>query len=76
MTRKVYLKNCPRCNHELIVDDVDYNFKGNQDEYSICPKCFIFLFTKVRYNNICKTTIDEMDQDTKEMYREEFEGVK
>lgn len=70
-----YQKKCPKCDTELYVDDIDYNFKGNQDEYLICPKCYAFVFAKVRYNKVCKIEFEEMDADTKEMYRNGYGGV-
>ena len=30
---------CKYCNSEMRLDDVDYNFKGNKDNYWICEKC-------------------------------------
>ncbi|MBQ7977928.1 MAG: hypothetical protein IJ301_05025 [Clostridia bacterium] len=41
---------CPKCGKAMELDDIDYNFKGNQDEYWICDdKCCMSAFVKVRY---------------------------
>ena len=31
------------------LDDVDYNFKGNQDNYWVCGNCNARAFEKIRY---------------------------
>ena len=41
---------CKFCNSEMRKDDVDYNFKGNQDNYYICDNCGASTFEKIRYN--------------------------
>lgn len=40
---------CHFCDSEMILDDCDYNFKGNKDNYWICEKCNSFTFEKIRY---------------------------
>lgn len=62
--RPTYLKKenypvCPSCNVPMILDDVDYDFEGKQDEYWICPRiengsCEHGAFVKVRYGKVCK----------------------
>jgi hypothetical protein len=32
------------------LDDVDYNFKGNKDNYWTCDNCNASAFEKIRYN--------------------------
>lgn len=27
---------CPVCKNEMLLDDIDYNFKGNYDKYYYC----------------------------------------
>lgn len=44
---------CKYCGNEMELDDVDYNFKGNQDDYLICD-CGASCVVKVRYDKICK----------------------
>lgn len=45
---------CPKCKQEMELDDIDYNFKGCQDEYFACFKCYTGCNVKVRYNKVCK----------------------
>ena len=30
---------CKYCGKEMSLDDVDYNFKGNKDNYWVCDNC-------------------------------------
>lgn len=41
---------CIYCNEEMFLNDVDYNFKGNQDNYWQCTKCNATAFEKIRFN--------------------------
>lgn len=41
---------CVNCGSTMVLDDEDYNFKGNFDQYLYCPKCEVTGFRKVRYN--------------------------
>ena len=52
--RKQYLKKCRQCGNLLIIDDIDYQFDGCQDELLICGNCNLTYFVKVRYGKICK----------------------
>lgn len=55
--RETYLKEkliCKTCGKEMILNDIDYSFKGCQDEYWLCEKCFVGAFVKVRYGKVCK----------------------
>lgn len=40
----------------MILDDIDYNFEGNEDRYYLCPKCHSYLIVKVRYRKIIRKT--------------------
>ena len=40
---------CKHCNNEMFKDDVDFNFKGNYDNYWICDNCCIGCVEKIRY---------------------------
>lgn len=66
--RYSYAKNiyCPVCKEKMILDDIDYNFKGNQDEYFICEtdNCMTSAFVKVRYGKVCKTEFTNSDGKT------------
>lgn len=41
--------NCIYCNNEMRLDDIDFNFKGNQDNYYICDCCHTTAYEKIRY---------------------------
>lgn len=45
---------CPICNERFLVDDIDYNFKGCEDDYLYCEKCNINAFIKIRYGRPVK----------------------
>lgn len=49
---------CNKCNEQMYLEDVDYNFKGNQDEYWQCNNCGNSCFIKVRYGKVCKIKFD------------------
>lgn len=57
---------CINCNVDMILDDEDYNFKGNFDQYLYCPKCEMCGFRKVRYN---KCILEEQTKGEKVLYR-------
>lgn len=40
---------CKYCGGEMEIDDIDFNFAGNQDEYWTCRTCLSTLFRKIRY---------------------------
>lgn len=40
---------CKYCQSEMRLDDVDYNFKGNKDNYWSCDNCKASAFEKIRY---------------------------
>lgn len=69
MQTKQYFKYCPKCGKFLKIDDIDYNFEGNQDESLFCLECGIFVYSKIRYKRICYAKIEEMDADTKKVYK-------
>lgn len=45
----MYIMVCKFCNSEMRLDDVDFNFKGNKDNYWICDCCHSFALQKIRY---------------------------
>lgn len=45
---------CPNCGAEMYLDDIDYNFRGNQDEYWVCEKCCSTVIVEIRYSKECK----------------------
>ena len=60
MIEKKYsrLKTCPYCESKLEIEDIDFSFKGCQDEYYLCTneKCNTAIRVKVRYDKDCKYT--------------------
>lgn len=40
---------CAKCGEEMYLDDKDYNFKGNYDDYWCCPKCDTYCVEEVRF---------------------------
>lgn len=49
-----FIKKCPVCGQPLYNEDVDYNFNGNQNEYSECQHCHIFFVFYIRYGKLWK----------------------
>lgn len=45
---------CKYCGTEMRLDDVDFNFKGNKDNYWICDNCGAGAFEKIRYGKSVK----------------------
>lgn len=41
--------NCERCNKPMRLDDVDFNFERNYDNYYICDNCNVCAIEKIRY---------------------------
>lgn len=52
---------CKYCGKKMRLDDVDYNFKGNQDNYWICDNCHAGAFEKIRYNKSVSVKFDKED---------------
>lgn len=46
---------CKYCNAEMRLDDVDFNFRGNKDNYWYCDKCGADACEKIRYGKSVKT---------------------
>ena len=40
---------CKYCGKKMELDDVDYNFKGNQDNYWVCDNCNVSAIENIRY---------------------------
>lgn len=49
---KLRIPKCPVCGEEMELDDVDYNFYGNQDNYFICNNDNVSCYQNVRYGNV------------------------
>ena len=41
--------NCKGCNKPMRLDDVEFDFKGNKDNYYLCDDCGISAVEKIRY---------------------------
>ena len=54
------IPKCFNCDHEMILDDIDFKFEGNQDNYFICTKCNSEIIQNVRFGKINRNIyIDE-----------------
>jgi hypothetical protein len=49
---KLKIPKCPICKEEMYLDDIDYNFDGNQDNYFICKNDGTSCYQKVRYGKV------------------------
>ena len=56
----VYQKHCPICNNKLEIDDIDEDFEGKQNEYSVCNHCHLDFVFYIRYGNLWKYTKTKM----------------
>lgn len=61
LKRDCYIRKCPICGGDIEIEDIDYNFKGNQDEDAYCHHCHVALTTKVRYGTPIKTIVSDID---------------
>lgn len=49
-----YKNICPVCGAKLDCYDIDFNFNGNQDEYSECMNCHTSFIFYIRYGGLWK----------------------
>ena len=57
---KLKIPRCPVCGEEMYLDDIDYNFDGNQNNYFICNNdCPTSAFQKVRYGKVIFEEVSE-----------------
>ena len=61
-----YVKTCPICGQPLTYDDVDFNFEGNQNEYSDCEHCHKSFIFYIRYGSLWKYDVweEEFNEST------------
>ena len=52
---------CRRCGERADLDDIDYNFRGCQDEVWVCDRCRVMLHVKVRYGKVISVRETETD---------------
>lgn len=45
---------CRYCQQEMTLDDCDYNFKGNYDNYWVCERCGVSYFESIRFGKFYK----------------------
>ena len=47
---------CKKCNDEMILDDVDTDFRNakDRDKYWVCPRCNMCCIEEVRHNKETK----------------------
>lgn len=60
-----FAMKCRECGAEMYLDDKDFNFKGNYDNYWNCPDCQTSCIEQVRFG-----------QSFKEIWHSENNGVK
>lgn len=51
---KIHSEKCPNCKINFLIDDVDFNFKGNENDYCYCEKCGLNALIKVRFGKVWK----------------------
>ena len=49
---------CKYCKAEMRLDDVDFNFKGNKDNYFICDNCNASALEKIRYDKTVSVSFE------------------
>lgn len=54
---------CKYCGNEMKIDDVDFNFKGNQDNYWSCDNCEASAIEKIRYGKSTSVNWEKGDED-------------
>lgn len=53
---------CKYCEKEMRLDDVDFNFKGNKDNYWVCDNCKATSCEKIRYGKCINVEFYEGDE--------------
>lgn len=59
----LYQRKCPICGKPLEYDDIDYGFKGKQDEYTFCYNCKHSFLTEIRFGKVWKIKADEIKEN-------------
>lgn len=57
---------CKYCNSEMRLDDVDFNFKGNKDNYWECDTCNATALEKIRYGKSINVKFQEAEEISEE----------
>ena len=53
---------CKYCGKEMWLDDVDFNFKGNKDNYWICREFYATAIEKIRFNRTVSVKFEKEEQ--------------
>ena len=59
---------CKYCGKEMRLDDVDFNFKGNQDNYWLCDNCNASAIEKIRYGKSISVEFYKEDNIKRKIY--------
>ena len=54
MKKPTMYKECNCCGKLMRLDDTDFNFKGNYDNYCVCDDCDTRCVEVVRYGKIIR----------------------
>ena len=53
---------CKFCNSKMRLDDVDFNFKGNKDNYWVCDCCHASAIEKIRYGKSVFVKFEKIEE--------------
>ena len=53
---------CKFCNSKMRLDDVDFNFKGNKDNYWVCDCCHASAIEKIRYGKSVSVKFEKIEE--------------
>ena len=59
---------CKYCGGKMELDDIDYNFKGNQDNYWVCDNCNASAIEKIRYGKSISVEFYKEDNIKRKIY--------
>lgn len=63
MERKSFIKCC-NCGEHMDIDDIEYNFKGNKNEWLYCEKCKINCYAEIRFNQLFRIKFEQYNEET------------
>lgn len=66
---------CKYCGKEMSLDDVDYHFKGNKDNYWVCDNCNARAYEMIRYGKSIKVDFNKEDDKMEESNMSEKTNV-
>ena len=56
---KLKIPKCPVCGKEMYLEDIDYNYDGNQENYFGCNNDNVSCFQQVRHGKIIFEEVKE-----------------